>query len=220
MKASAVKTALPWLTKSLNVLLAVLLAGLGGGCSTIQNDSLTYALWSDSGDNSQCRPQADPDLKLFDSENPPDVLAEYNAVSDRSKSVQRRAYFLGANSRRLAAGKPPRFVDVRRQADLAPIPVVASTSNSNAPVGATNPFAVCHGGSFILYRPESSPEYCTLPCYQDVSVGTRCTRVALTPFTVTTDVVVGVAVIGVVVGVVGGVAFLVGCCESNVSWRP
>ena len=109
---------------------------------------------------------------------------------------------------------------MRRQASLAPIPVAASTSTSNAPVGATNAFAVCHGSSFILYRPESSPEYCVLPSYEEVSVGTRCTRVALTPLAVTADVVVGVAVVGVVVGVVGGVGFLFACCESNASWRP
>jgi hypothetical protein len=58
------KASLQMLAKRLNGLLSVLLAGLAGGCDTIQDHSLTDALWSDSRDTSHCRPQADPKLKL------------------------------------------------------------------------------------------------------------------------------------------------------------
>ena len=208
------------LTKNLNFMLATLLAVLGGGCSTIQDHSLTYALWSDSRGHSYCRPQADPGLKLFNSDFPPDVLVEYNAVSDRNKGVQRRAYFLAANARRLAASKPPRFVDVRREAGLAPIPIMPSESNKNPAVSTNDVFAVAEASAFTLYRPESSSEYCLLPNYPDGAVVNPWERGALTPLAVTADAVVDVTVIGVVVGVAGGIGFLYACCESNVSWRP
>ena len=58
------KASLQMLAKSPNGLLSVLLTGLAGGGDTIQDHSLTYALWSDSRDTSHCRPQADSKLKL------------------------------------------------------------------------------------------------------------------------------------------------------------
>ncbi len=198
------------LARSLNCLLAVLLAGLGSGCNTIQDHSLTYALWSDSRDASHCRPQADPKLKLFASEQPPDVLVEYDAVSDRSKGVQRRAYFLNANARRLADSKPPRFVEVRRETGLAPIPIVSAESQTNSPVSTNVVFAVCQDGTFTLYRPESSPEFCVLPYYQDGIIVNSWKRVSLTPFVLTEEVVVDTAVIGAVAAVVAGYACCVG----------
>lgn len=204
------------LARSLNLLLAAVLAGLGGGCNTIQDHSLTYALWTDSRDTSHCRPQADPGLKLFIAEHPPDVLVEYNAVSDRTKGVQRRAYFLEANARRLAVCKPPKFVGLRRDASLVPIPIVPLDSRTNSPVSTNAVFAVGEGGAFTLYRPESSPEFCVLPYYQDGIVVNSWNRVALTPLAVTVDAVVDVTVIGVVAGCVAAYAL----CSGNTEWRP
>jgi hypothetical protein len=195
------------LYKSLNILLVVLLAGLGGGCDTIQDHSLTYALWSDSRDTSHCRSQTDPQLRLFDSEHPPDVLVEYNAVGDWRKGVQRRAYFLNASSKRIAAGKPPRFVNARRDAGFTPIAVLKSVPPPNSPAFTNVVFAICQGTTFTLYRPESSPEFCALPNYQDGIVINSWKRAALTPSALVVDAVVDVTIIGVVAGVVAGYAY-------------
>lgn len=210
------KTELQLMAKGLNLLLASLLAVAGGGCDTIQDHSLTYALWSDNRDTSHCRPQADPDLKLFAAKHPPEVLVEYKAVSDRSQGVQRRAYFLHANAGRLAACKPPRFVDFRREAGLAPIPIVPSESKTNSPVCTNAVFAVCQADTFTLVRSESSPEFCLLPYYQDGIVVHSWKSVALTPFAVTVDTVVDVGVIGAAAGCLALYAF----CAGNTAWRP
>jgi hypothetical protein len=207
---------LPFPYRFLNLLLAALLAGLGGGCDTIQDHSLTYALWNDSRDTSHSRPQADPDLKLFVSEKPLDVLVEYNAVSDRNQGVQRHAYFLKAGGGRIAACKPPRFVDVRRAAGLASIAILSAVPPTNSPAFTNAVFAVGTGSTFAVYRPESTPEFYALPYYQDGIIVNSWGCVALTPFTATVDVVVDVAVIGTVAGVLAAWAM----CEGQSSWRP
>jgi hypothetical protein len=134
------------------------------------------------------------------------VLVTYDAVSDRQPGVQRRAYFLNANRDRLRAGRPPHFVNPNRVHGLQPLPSVptlALVTNSLV----TNLYSVVEGSnSFILYRPDSSPEACHLPYYQDsYAADGQWKRVLLTPLTVTVDVTVGV----VVIGIVGG--FVVGC---------
>ena len=196
--------------KCLNALLAVLLAGLAIGCDTIQQHSLTCVLWNDSSSYSHCRPQTHPDLKLFDSEHPSDVLVEYNAVSDQRQGVQRRAYFLNASSRRIAAGKPPRFVDPRRDTGLKSIAVLKSASQTNSLALTNGVFAVAKGNRFTLYRPENSPEFCALPYYQDGGTIGSWKHTALTPFALAVDVVVDVTVIGVVAGFVAAYAYCQG----------
>jgi hypothetical protein len=213
---NAMKTPLQLFCKSMNILLAVLLAGLGGGCDTIQEHSVTCSLWNDSRNHSYCSSSADPELKLFDSERPPDVLVEYNTVSGRHKGIQRRAFFLNANSGRMDAGKPPRFVPVRRDAGLTPIPVVKSVAQTKSPPFTNTVFAVYEGYAFTLYRPESYPQYCKLPNYPDGKIFASWQCVTLTPVAVTADAVELV----VVVAIVGAVGAFVAACESNLTVRP
>jgi len=201
---------------SLKLLFALLLAGLGSGCDTIQEHSVTSSLWNDGRNRSHCSPAANPELKLFDSEHPPDVLVAYNAVSDRHNGTERRAFFLNANGGRMDAGKPPRFVGIRRETGLTPIPVVKSASQTNSLPFTNAVFAVCQGGGFTLYRPESNPQYCQLPSYPDGSTFTSWQCVVLTPAAVTADVVQVV----VVVAIVGSVVAFVGACESNLTVKP
>ena len=218
------KTTFQFLCQSLNVLLAVLLANLGVGCDTIQEHSLTYSLWHDGRDTSHCRPSADSDLGLFNSEHPADVLVEYDAMSDRHPVVQRRAYFLDASRNLIAAGKPPRFVDSRRADGLPPIPVLKSVPTTNSPAMTNAIFAVCQGSTFTLYRPASSPEFCALPYYQDGvvyqngHVTASWERAALTPFALTVDAVVDVVVIGAVAGVVAIYAYCDGRVTESMKW--
>lgn len=200
----------------MNILGLALLAGLGGGCQTIQDHSLTYALWTDSRDTSHSRPAADPATKLFDLAFPPDTLVEYDAVSDRCKGTRRRAYFLKAGSKRIAAGKPPHFVDARREVGLAVIPVLKSMPPTNSPAFTNGVFAVCKDSAFTLFRPESSPESGVLPYYQDGIIVGSWKRVALTPFALAVDGVVDVTVIGAAAGVVAVCAM----CQDTSGWRP
>jgi len=201
------------LKKYSSLLLVVLLAGLGAGCQTMQEHSLTCAVWKERHDSSECRPVSPPELKLFTSENPPDVLVEFNAVSHRYKGVRRLAYFLNANRDDLAAGKPPRFVNPRRGAGLTPIVIVTRPAETNLPAFNHATFAVHQGNSFILYQPECQPDYCALPCFAD---GASWPYDALMPVAFVGDVVV----VSAVVGVVAGWACIVGLCESNSSFSP
>jgi hypothetical protein len=195
------------------LLLVVLLASLGAGCQTIQDHSLTCALWKARHDSSECRPVAPLELKLFASENPPDVLVEYNAVSQRYKGVRRLAFFLNANRDSLAAGNPPRFVNPRCDVGLTPIVIVKRPAETNSPAFKHATFAVCSENSFILYQPESQPDDCVLPCLAD---GAPWPYDAAMPVAFLGDVVV----VSTVVGVVAGFACIVGLCESNSSWSP
>ena len=57
-------------------------------------------------------PSTDPKLALAQTSH--DVLVQYDAVSERTGEVQRRAYFLEPNLQRIAAGKKPVFVDAAK----------------------------------------------------------------------------------------------------------
>jgi hypothetical protein len=194
----------------MSVLLAALLAGLGTGCETIQEHSLTCDLWSDDGGISHSRPQTDSGLALFYAKPQPEVLVEYNAVSDRHPAGQRRAYFLDASRRRLTAGRPPRFVGPKRDHGLQPISILPTIAMATNSLSTNLCCAVAKGNSFILYRADFPPEYCTLPYYQDGTFNGNWKRVLLTPLTVTVDMVVDVTVVGVVAAIFAGYAYVAG----------
>jgi hypothetical protein len=176
----------------LNVLLAVLLAGAGGGCETAKKASFTYKLW-DKDVRSYCQPVANPELALYMAKSPPDVLVEYNALSDRNDQIKRLAYFLEANQTRIAAGKAPYFVDPKLSRNLVAIPHQVST-NTYAVLGT-------NGWAFTLYRPGGELEVCNLPTYRDDH--NTAGRVALTPLAVAGDA----TIIGVVAAVFMGYAY-------------
>jgi len=186
--------------RGLHVLLAVLLAGAGGGCETTKKASLTYKLW-DKDVRSYCQPVANPELTLYEAAPSRDVLVEYNALSDRDDQIKRLAYFLEANQTRIAAGKAPHFVDPKLSRTLVVIPNEVST-NTYAILGT-------NGWTFTLYRPGREPEICNLPTYRDDH--NTAGRVALTPLAVAGDA----TIVGVVAAVIMGYAY----AQDGASYR-
>ena len=185
-----------------NVLLASLMAGLGGGCKTeadAKNYSLTYHLWSQNNTPSFCRPLAGPDLALFRAASGQDWLVVYNCASELHPGSHRRAYFLEENR----TNSTPHFVDLKIARGLPSVPVVKQFKHDKNPT-PTNTCAIWYldmeNTSFTLYRPGSPPETSSLPCYPDwipqpETKGGTWWRKALTPITMTVDITVGVAVV-------------------------
>ena len=182
--------------KFLNVVLAALLAGWGGGCETAKEYSLTYKVW-DNDVRSFCEPLANPDLALFEVPSKQDVLVQYTAYSDRHDGTLRLSYFLKASSARIAAGKPPVFVRVKRDAYWKAIPVNDQPGLSANSV-STNIYAKATGNYFTLYRQGQWPQMYQLPDYRDDCGAWE--RAALTPLAVTGDAVIVGSVLGVIVG--------------------
>jgi len=178
------------------VALVVLLAGLGGGCESVEKVSLTYKLW-DKENIAFCEPAPNPKLALFHTPASDDILVEYDAINERNARVSRRAYFMAASETRIAQGKAPGFIEPGPFANWQPIPQVVST-NECVLAGAD-------GKSFTLFRPNLPPEHHDLPFYQDDHWSA--TRVALTPFAVTGD--------AVIVGVGAGVLAVWALCQSG-----
>lgn len=163
-----------------------LLAALGAGCQTVEDNSLTYRLW-DKGNISFCQPAPKPELALFTAPAQKDILVEYNALSDNHVQVTRLAYLMQAGETRIQRGKAPHFVKPGTRGDWRPI---ANQVSTNAYVLAGQ-----DGKSFTLFRQSRPPEQHNLPFYQDDHWSV--TRVALTPLAVTGDA----AIVGACVGV-------------------
>ncbi len=187
-----------------NVLLASLMAGLGGGCTIVKDHSLTYELW-DSGGHNYCRPQAAPELALAEVFSQNDILVEYNAISRRHEGVRRLAYFLIANQARINAGQPPYFINPKKYHGGKGIPVVSRKSLKAGDVPASGYATVEAGGrSFTLFYPDQKPELYKLPIYRDdpVPIG----KIAMTPVTLAEDA----TLFGIVAGIIGGLMWVQG----------
>ena len=191
-------------SKLLSLFLAALLIGMGDGCQTAKDCSLTFKLWDNDRLRSFCEPASDPNLALFDAESRGDVLVEYDSLSDKRDGIQRRAYFLGMNRAKIAARKKPRFINPKLADRRNPIPVLGTEPvGTNAPTHFTA-YATTSRGAFMFYWSGRQPEVCELPVYDDGSA--TFTRVALTPFAVAGDVVM----VGVVAACIGAVMFISG----------
>lgn len=182
------------------VVLLVLLVGLGGGCETVEKVSLTYKLW-DKDTISYCQPAPNPELAVFKAPAQNDILVEYDAISDQQVKVSRLGYFMDASEARIEQGKAPHFVNPANYSGWRPIPHGVST-NYYILKGTD-------GKSFTLFRPNQPPEHHDLPFYQDDHWPV--TRVALTPVAVTGD--------AVMLGACGGVLAVWALCENGTAIR-
>jgi hypothetical protein len=180
--------------------MAIGLAGLGGGCETVEDASFTYKLW-DTGNIPYSQPETKPDLAVYKDAAKGDFLVEYNAISDRTFRVSRLAYFMAAGEARIARGKAPHFVKPAKYSGLQPLPNQVSTDDYV--------IVSTHGRSFTLFRPNQPPERHDLPFYHDGHWSV--TRVALTPLAVTGDAVI----LGAFLGACGGVLALWELCQCN-----
>ena len=190
--------------KCVNIILASLMAGLGFGCKSVEDISLTYQLW-DSGGNNYCRPQANPELALSEVASQNDILVEYNAINSRHDGVRRLAYFLIANQARINEEHPPHYIDPQKYHDTKRIPVVSQKSLKAGDVPANYYATVEAGGrSFTMFYPGQKPEFYKLPLYKDDPVPFG--KVALTPVTLAEDA----TLFGIFAGIIGGLMWVQG----------
>ena len=178
--------------------ISVLLAGLlplFTGCASYP---LTYSLWSEDGGMARYgTPAFRPNLQLYQSSQPNDILVQYDELPERSDTIRRRAYFLYANLARMENRRKPRFVDPARVFLLQPIPVIQAGAATNFP--PTTLYAVASTNSiyFTLHAADGTQIQFPLPAYVDGT--TTVQRLLLTPAAVTVDVIITASVIGLVV---------------------
>jgi len=168
---------------------------LAAGCETAREYSFTYKVW-DKGRRPICRPAPEPQLAVFVAPTNREVLAAYDALSEREEKVERRAYFVAANEGLIMARKPPGFAELALTNNLSSVPLVATTNAvTNTGNVARYPAGTDYGPGFELYRNGRSEGTHPLPVYFEESVGTA-GRVALTPLAVLGDTLLVAGVVG------------------------
>jgi hypothetical protein len=190
--------------KSISLLVVAGLLLLGTGCETVEKYSLTYRLWDNGDLRKWSEPAPNSNLALFEATNRPDILVQYDALSERRSAVTRRAYFLQQNEARVAAGKKPELVSLAVAGGMKPIAVLPSQSAvTNLPPGPTGYCVVTREGrAFPLCQPMEPEATFELPVYPETS-GTP-VRIALTPLAVAGDTVM----VGAVAAVAGFLLWL------------
>ncbi len=193
-------SAVPW-ARRWPPALVLLLAGLGGGCESVEQVSLTARLWNGTG-YTFCEPAPNPELAVYRCPAQRDFLVEYNAISERDDQVRRRAYLLEAGQARIDNGQAPPWVRPGQSQDGPPLVTFATTNN----YVRLNP----DRRSFTLFLTNGTAQAYNLPFYRDDHADI--TRVALTPLAVAGDVVI--------VGACGGILALYVLCESHTTIQP
>src|SRR5438105_11245111 len=84
------------------------------------NGCATPALWEEGRFARYHEPADSPNLRLFQSNQGPDILVEYDETREGSESVRHRAYWLEPNAERLTDRRKPKFVRVDRARSLQP----------------------------------------------------------------------------------------------------
>jgi hypothetical protein len=161
-----------------------------------QSGCCTYKMWDEGAFDSSNMPAANPNLKLFEAKQRNDFLAVYNEYSERKEATRTRAYWLNENQDRVRRAKAPEFVAVRSAQNLAPVPVYYSSNN----VVQSQFYAIVDTNhqSFALYSSNSVVDLYNLPFYDDGRGKPE--RLAMTPLTLTADVVIAAGIVAVVVG--------------------
>ena len=190
--------------------LAIILALLFTGCTTIERYSLTYRLWNSSDFRKFNEPAPDAKVALFERTNRVDVLVQYEAWSENDSIATRKAYYLRANQARIVTGKKPIFVNPSVAERMQPIPVFISNAGFTNMTSPPAPYAVMakESRAFTLYLEAGRGEAFTLPVYSESS-GTVM-RVVFTPLAVAGDTVV--------VAAAGAVVCIIGLAESGTSF--
>ena len=169
------------------------------GCETVEKYSLTYRLWDNEDLSNYSSPAPNPNLALFETTNPANVLVQYDALGEKHTAVTRRSYYLWPNQARVAEGKKPRWVKPAVAEGMKPIPVMScpDLATNLPPEQTAYAETTQEGRGFSLSRPPEPKETYDLPVYPE-TYGTT-TRLALTPFAVAGDTVM-VCGVGAVVG--------------------
>ena len=170
------------------------------GCQTVEKYSLTYRVWDTSEWAKFSEPAPNPNLALFETSDGRDVLVEYDALSEKRPTIQRRAYYLRQNHEAIASGSKPKFLKPLPDVGLKRIEILPLNTGTNLlllPGVAACVIPNPGGHRFTLHRPKEADVTFELPVYSETS-GTI-TRIVLTPLAVAGDTVM-----------VGGVAVVVG----------
>ncbi len=172
------------------------------GCETAREYTLTGALWNSPDLRGFREPAAEPNLQLFRTAHRHDVLVRYDEEREKNGVIERRAYFLLANRKRIEARRKPHFVNAALADTMIPIPLTHSTPvPTNPPPGALlGATRTRQRHQFMLHVEGHAPVTYQLPVYPDSSGQTG--RILLTPLTVVGDVVIWGSVIGIGLGLV------------------
>jgi hypothetical protein len=172
---------------------------VAAGCETVRDYSLTGKLWDTDDFRRWSEPAPNPNLALFETQARDDVLAQYDAFSEKHSVVKRQAYQLRSNRARVAAGKKPALLDPAVPEGASPIPVLDQKLAGTNPPPQLPQYAVTanQGREFTLRRLAGPEETFQLPVYAETSGAF--TRGVLTPFAVVGDTVM----VGAVASVVG-----------------
>jgi hypothetical protein len=184
---------------------AGLAAGLTG-CEATHEYSLTYRLWNNSTFSQFNEPSTNGNVQVFQVARNGELLVTYDEISESNDHLRRRAFFLNANRARLEAGRKPRFVNPRKAADLAELPLVRVSANASnvPPASPVSPALSADGRRLTLPDDNQKPATIALPTYE--TAGGPVARVLVTPLAVTGDAVM----VGVVLGVVAAYAWAAG----------
>src|ERR1041385_3078615 len=84
---------------------------LATGCTTVEDYSLTYKLWTNPQLSRFAEPAPEPHLALSTGRKNKDVLVQYDEILEQNDKVRRRAYFLRQNAERIGRREKPRFLN-------------------------------------------------------------------------------------------------------------
>lgn len=186
-----------------------------GGCS-----SATNALW----DRKAYHPAYPPSIRLALDTNRQDILVRYKEQVNYSSHRQERAYWLLASTNSPTTSRAPVFLadsDLASLKDLIDVPLYHSKKDlrhSSAPGYAAITWTGLN--EFELWRDGKKIQTYELPAYYSPHAPATSWRVALTPLSVTGDVVLttsGVA-FAIPVGIVYGVVY-VGMTSAPGTWN-
>lgn len=174
------------------IVLMTLLIG-AAGCATDDSILLTQHLWQSESFRRFHEPASDPRVEVYRSGKPSDYLVTYDEVREKDGRIRRRAFYLKANSKRLASRHRPAFVNPAKAASLEAIPVGE---------------IVAEGDRWQLHEPDGATLEFSLPTY--ASRGSTAFKILLTPLTVTGDTII----VGSILGVFVASAYAQGNCHN------
>ena len=168
---------------SARLLLMALLGLLLNGCAT-------QTLWEKSFSS----PAPEPNVRLYASRQPGQVLVAYDALDEERGTLRRRVYSLSQNARRIQEARKPQFLDLTVLDELPLIPLAESPPASE-PAPSAGLYAVLRPSPlcFTLHAPGKNPETYDLPTY--VAGAGLTTQILLTPVAVVVDLTVVGAVV-------------------------
>jgi hypothetical protein len=172
------------------------------GCESTRSYTLTGALWTSPDLRGFREPASEPNLRLFQHASRGEVLVLYDEEREKTGVIERRAYFLLPNRKRIEARRKPRFVNAALADTMTPIPLTPPTPvPTNRPPGAVLGVTLtAHSHQFKLHVEGHAPVTYSLPVYPDSSGQTG--RILLTPLTVVGDTVIWGSLIGIGVGLI------------------